>query len=331
MTKDERAVLSSVIRLPSSVRPYAVLAVGVLAVSSSSFLITFARGEGMPAVAIAALRLTMAALVLAPLALARSRAHVRRAPRDLVLAMGAGIFLALHFAFWISSLDYTSVMSSIVFVSTNPLFVALASFLLWREPLRRGTLLGILVALVGGALVGITDVGRAGAESLQGDALALAGAVAVSGYLLIGRRLRARWSLLPYVSLVYSTAAVVLLAMAWAMGIRLFGYSPAAYVLVALLAAGPQLIGHSSYNWALKYLSATFITVTILAEPIGASLLAIPILGQIPDPIKVVGGALILIGIYFAARGEIMAGDERRKAEVNPLPSSAIGPPSELL
>jgi drug/metabolite transporter (DMT)-like permease len=97
---------------------------------------------------------------------------------------------------------------------------------------------------------------------------------------------------------------VVLLAMAWAMGISLIGYSPAAYGLIVLLAAGPQLIGHSSYNWALKYLSATFITVTILAEPIGASLLAIPILGQVPDPIKFAGGALILIGIYFAARAE---------------------------
>ena len=298
----------SAVRLRSSVKPYAVLAVGILAVSSSAFLITFARDEGMPAVAIAALRLTMASLVLAPIALARSRDELRRlALHDLVFAMIAGIFLALHFAFWISSLDYTSVMSSVVFVSTNPLFVALASFLVLRESLRRGTLIGIVVAMAGGALVGIADLGNAGAESLQGDVLALAGAVAVSGYLLIGRRLRARFSLLPYISLVYSTAAVVLLAIAWAMGTPLLGYTPKAYGLVILLAAGPQLIGHSSYNWALKFLSATFITVTILAEPIAASLLAIPILGQIPDPIKIAGGALILIGIYFAARAETRA------------------------
>ena len=296
---------SSVIRPSSSVKPYVVLAVGILAVSSSAFLITFAREEGMPAVAIAALRLTLAAFVLVPIALARSSNELRRlAPRDLALAMVSGVFLALHFAFWISSLDYTSVMSSIVFVSTNPLFVALASFLLLRESLRRGTLIGIVVAMAGGALVGLSDLGRAGTESLQGDALALAGAVTVSGYLLIGRQLRARFSLLPYISLVYSTAAVVLLVMAWAMGAPLSGYTPKAYALVVLLAAGPQLIGHSSYNWALKFLSATFITITILAEPIAASLLAIPILGQIPDPIKIVGGALILIGIYFAAREE---------------------------
>ncbi len=289
-------------------RRYLVLAVGILAVSSSAFLITFARDEGMPAVAIAALRLTMASLVLAPITLARSRDELRRlAPRDLAFAAVAGIFLALHFAFWISSLDYTSVMSSIVFVSTNPFFVALASFLLLRESLQRGTMIGIVIAMVGGTLIGMADLGSAGAESLQGDALALAGAVAVTGYLLIGRRLRARFSLLPYISLVYSTAAIVLLAMAWAMGTPLLDYTPKAYVLVILLATGPQLIGHSSYNWALKFLSATFITVTILAEPIAASLLAIPILGQIPDPIKIVGGALILIGIYFAARAETRA------------------------
>jgi len=319
----------SVIRLSSSVRPYLVLAVGILAVSSSAFLITFARQDGMPAVAIAALRMTMAALVLAPIALARSRDELRRlAPRDLALAMVSGVFLALHFAFWISSLDYTSVMSSIVFVSTNPLFVALASVLLLRESLRRGTVLGIAVAAIGGALVGLTDLGRAGGESLQGDALALAGAVAVSGYLLIGRRLRGRMSLIPYITLVYSTAAIVLLAMAGAMGISLFGYSPAAYALVILLAAGPQLIGHSSYNWALKYLSATFITVTILAEPIGASLLAIPILAQVPEPIKWVGAALILIGIYFAARGEAMTDDETHESQADLFPSSVVRPPS---
>ena len=298
-------ISSSVVCLRSSLRPYAVLAFGFLAVSSSAFLITFALDEGLPAVAIAALRLTMASAVLAPLALANSRDELRRlASRDLMFAMIAGFFLALHFAFWISSLDYTSVMSSVVFVSTNPLFVALASFLVLRESLRRGTMIGIVVAMAGGALVGLADLGHAGVESLQGDALALAGAVAVSGYLLIGRRLRARFSLLPYITLVYSTAAVVLLVMAWAMGGPLFGYTPKAYALVVLLAAGPQLIGHTSYNWALKFLSATFITVTILAEPVVASLLAIPILGQIPDPIKIVGGALILIGIYFAARAE---------------------------
>ncbi len=294
--------------------PYLVLAIGILAVSSSSFLIMFARAEGVPAVAIAALRLTLASVALAPIAWTRARGEWRHlAPRELGLALASGVFLALHFAFWISSLDYTSVMSSIVFVSTNPLFVALASVLFLRESLPRGTIIAIAVAGLGGVLVGIGDLGQAGAASLQGDALALAGAVAVSGYLLIGRRLRKQLSLLAYIGLVYSTAAIVLLAMAFALDANLFGYTLKGYALIALLAAGPQLVGHSAYNWALRYLSATFITVTILAEPIGATLLAIPILAQIPSPIKLLGGALILVGIYWAAREETTAEGRRIK------------------
>jgi drug/metabolite transporter (DMT)-like permease len=317
MTEDQG--LSFVLRHPSfasptrkmrqpAVRPYLVLALGILAVSSSSFLILFARAEGMPAMAIAAIRLALAALALLPVALARTRREwATLAPRDLALAILAGIFLALHFAFWISSLDHTSVMSSIVFVSTNPLFVGLASVVFLRETLARGTVFGIGAAAAGSILVGVTDLQNAGSGSLIGNALALAGAVTVSGYLLIGRRLRARLSLLAYIGVVYSIAAMVLLLMAWMMGVGLFAYSLKAYLFAVLLAAGPQLIGHSSYNWALKYLSATFITVTILAEPIGATLLAIPILSQVPEPIKLIGGVLILFGIYLAARGETKA------------------------
>ena len=303
----------AVIRPRSSVSPYLVLAIGILAVSSAAILILFARAEGVPAVAIAALRLTFASLALAPFGWRRARGEwARLAPRDLALALGSGVALALHFAFWISSLDYTSVMSSVVFVSTNPLFVGLASVLLLRESVQRGTLIGIIVAGIGGALIGFSDVGQAGAESLIGDALALAGAVTVSGYLLIGRRLRKQLSLLAYIGLVYTTAALVLLAMAVAMGANLLGYSLQGYLLIALLAVGPQLIGHTSYNWALKYVSATFVTVTLLAEPIGATLLAIPLLAQVPSPLRLWGGALILVGIYFAAREETQVG---RRAE----------------
>ena len=289
----------------SGVRPYLALAVGMLAVSSSAILISFARREGVPAIAIAALRMAFSAAGLLPFVLTRGRAELFRLPaRDLALAAVSGALLALHFAFWISSLDYTSVMSSVVLVSANPLFVALASVLVLREPLGRWTELGIAVAILGGALVGLSDFGQAGGSSLKGDVLALLGAAAASGYLLIGRRLRQRMSLLPYVGVAYSTAAVVLLVMAAASGTPLHGYSLAGYALVGLLAAGPQLIGHTSYNWALKHVSAVFVTVTLLAEPIGATLLAIPLLAEVPSPVRLVGGVVILAGIWLAARGE---------------------------
>lgn len=288
--------------------PLLVLAIGIAAVSSSAILISLARQEHVPAVAIAALRLLLASIVLMPLSFKQARVEWQRlAPADLGLGILSGILLGFHFAFWISSLDYTSVMSSVVLVSTNPFFVALASILILKEPLRRWTVIGILIAAAGGALVGLGDLGQAGVESLQGDALALLGAVAVSGYLLIGRRLRRSLSLLPYITLVYTTAAIVLLVMAIVMRTPLLGYSAQGYILIVLLAVGPQLIGHSSYNWALKYVSATFVTVTVLAEPIGATLLAIPILAQVPSPTKVAGGALILAGIYLAARQESQA------------------------
>lgn len=289
----------------ATLRPYIILAIGIIAVSSASILVLFARDQGVPAVSIAALRLTLASVALAPFAWTRARGEwVKLSWRDFLLAILSGVLLAFHFASWISSLDYTSVMSSVVFVSTNPLFVGLASVLLLRESIRRGTVIGIVIAGIGGALIGLTDLGSVGTDSLFGDGLALVGAVTVSGYLLIGRRLRKQLSLLAYIGLVYSTAAIVLLGMALAMGANLFSYSPMGYLLIILLAMGPQLIGHTSYNWALKYVSATFVTVTLLAEPIGATVLAIPILAQVPSPIKLLGGALILAGIFFAAREE---------------------------
>lgn len=259
----------------------------------------------MPAVSIAAWRLILASVALAPFVWTRARGeYFKLSRRDLALGVLSGVFLALHFASWISSLDYTSVLSSVVFVSTNPLFVGVASVLLLRESIKRGTVIGIIIASIGGAVIGLSDLGSAGTDSLLGDGLALFGAVTVSGYLIIGRRLREHLSLIAYIGLVYSTAAIVLLVMALAMGANLFGFTPMGYLLIVLLAVGPQLIGHTSYNWALKYVSATFVTVTLLAEPIGATLLAIPILGQVPSPIKLLGGALILAGIFFAARGE---------------------------
>jgi drug/metabolite transporter (DMT)-like permease len=280
----------------------------MVAVSSASILISLARGRGAPALAIAALRILLAALVVGPLAAVRCRSEIRRvAVRDVLLGAAAGLFLALHFGFWISSLDYTSVMSSVVFVSTNPLFVALASFFILRERVGRGAVVGIAVAIAGGIVVGAVDLGRAGGESIRGDMLALLGAVCASGYLLVGRTLRRRMSLTLYVAIAYTTAALVLLAVAAATGTNLVVLPGKGLLWVALLALGPQLLGHTTYNWALKYVSATLVTVTLLAEPIGATLLGIPVLGQVPAAASIVGGVLILAGIFLTARAEARA------------------------
>ncbi len=287
-----------------------VLAAGVAAVSSASILIKFARLEGVPPLVIAAWRLTLASLVLAPLAWRSSRQEIRALTRgELLLAFISGLFLAVHFVFWISSFDYTSIMSSVVFVATNPLFVAVASMILLKEAISGATWQGILVAGIGGVVIGAADLG-AGQSSLSGDLLALAAAAAASAYVLIGRRLRARLSLLVYIAIVYGVAAAILLVLALLTRAPLFGYSTSGYIILVLIAVVPQLIGHTAFNYALKYLSAALVAVILLAEPVGATLLAIPLFGEIPSAYKLIGGALVLAGIFVATRGGDRAAEQ---------------------
>lgn len=295
--------------------PFALF-IAILAVSTASILIRFAQTNA-PSLVIAALRLTFASLALAPIALTRHRAELRALTRrELLLGMLSGLFLAIHFATWISSLEYTTVASSVVFVSTGPLWVAILSPFFLREPLTRPVFIGMSLALAGGVVVALSDAcswnngivcpsfnqimhGR----MLFGNFLALVGAWMVAGYLMIGRKLRAKMSLMPYVFLVYGMASVCLLIIAFIAGESLFDYHWLTYVWILLLALVPQLIGHSTYNWALAYLSAAFVAVMTLGEPIGSSILAYFILQETPTITVIAGGVLILIGIYLSTRG----------------------------
>lgn len=290
------------------------LLTAILAVSTASIFIRFAQREA-PSLVIAALRLTFASLMLAPLALTRGRVELRRLTvRELALGLLSGAFLAVHFATWITSLEYTSIASSVVLVSTGPLWVALLSPLFLREPLTRPVLIGMLLALAGGTVIGLSDscstqgglVCPPLSEFVQGQAflgnfLALGGAWAVAGYLMIGRHLRAKVSLVPYVFLVYGVAALVLLGIMFVAKQRPTGFAPLTYVWIVLLALVPQLIGHSTYNWALRYLPAALVSITTLGEPIGSAILAYFILQETPSLLTLVGGALILTGIYLAS------------------------------
>lgn len=295
--------------------PFGLL-IAILAVSTSSIFIRFAHMDGAPSLVIAALRLTFATLLLAPIALTRHRTELQNLTRNqATLGVVSGLFLAVHFATWISSLEYTSVASSVVFVSTGPLWVALLSPMLLNEKLTRATVVGLALALLGGTLIGLSDAcviqngiqcpelsqvmqGRA----MWGNFLALAGAWAVTGYLIIGRKLRAKMSLIPYIFLVYGMAAVALIVIMLAAGQSPFGYEAKTYGWIFLLAAVPQLIGHSTYNWLLKQLSATLVAITTLAEPIGSAFLAYIFLNELPTNAVALGGLLILAGIYLAAR-----------------------------
>jgi drug/metabolite transporter (DMT)-like permease len=159
--------------------------------------------------------------------------------------------------------------------------------------------------LVGSVIIGLSDAGKAGGgmrNALLGDVLAFAGAVTVAGYLLIGRRVRAKLSLVPYIAAVYGAAAVVMLGLVGLARQTFAGYTPATYGWLLLLALVPQLIGHSSFNWALAHLPATFVSVATLGEPIGSTSLAYIILGEAPTPVKLMGAVLILVGIAVASQ-----------------------------
>jgi len=291
------------------------LSIAILAVSTASILIRLAQ-EDAPSITIAALRLTIATVLLAPIAVARFRPELGVLRRKQVMwAAASGAFLALHFAAWITSLEYTSVASSVVLVSTGPIWVALLSALALREQLRGAAILGLGLAITGGIVIAggeacVWDSGlRCGplvaadaSHAWWGNLLALAGAWAVSGYLVIGRHLRVSLSLVPYIFLTYGFAAIGLLIAALGMGRLELRLSSATYLWIILLAIVPQLIGHSTYNWALAYLPAAFVAVTTLGEPIGSAILAYIILHESPGALVMIGGLLILAGIYISTR-----------------------------
>ncbi|NWF56464.1 MAG: DMT family transporter [Syntrophaceae bacterium] len=287
--------------LSNPLRAAIVLPAGLAAMSFASILIRFCDA---PPLVIAAYRLTLATSILLLLALPTTLRESRRLTRkEIFPSMGAGLFLCFHFAFWITSLKYTTVASSVIFVTTNPIFVAIASAFILGEKISPALFLSILLAVVGGMVIGWGDLGK-GQDPVYGDFLSLLGAVMASGLLLVGRRVRQKVSLTTYITHVYGVAAVSLVLLAFLNGDALFGHSPKDYLLFLLLAVGPQLIGHSSLNWALRFFPATLVAVFILGEPIGAALLAYFILGESPGVGLLVGGAMVLLGIYLSVRQE---------------------------
>jgi drug/metabolite transporter (DMT)-like permease len=291
------------------------LAVAVASASFASILIRWAQPYA-PSLVIAAYRMSIAALLLWPILLVRSRRYPARfRAADLGMTALSGTLLALHFGTWISSLAYTSVASSAVLVATAPLFVALLSPITVGERVPPRLFGGLALGLIGILAIAASGVCALswpphcsspsellGSKALLGDLLALAGAIAGAGYLLIGRSLRHRMPLLPYITFTYSVAAIGLVVAAAAFGLPLTGYPAEALSLFALLAIFPQLIAHSTYNWALRHHAAAPVALTLLGEPVGAILLAALLLNERPEPLELAGITLILVGIWLGAR-----------------------------
>jgi drug/metabolite transporter (DMT)-like permease len=286
-----------------------VMSIGVIVISFASVII---RLTPAPSSIIAAGRVTVASLVLAPFFWTRwpqMREELRQVNFGLLLL--AGFLMAVHFACWVESLNLTSVASSIVLVATDPILVAALSPLLLRERTSARTWLAVGLGLAGLLVIAGPMLGSA--RAARGDLLALAGAACSGGYMLVGRKVRPRLSLLAYIYVKYTIAAILLLGLVVGTGQNLLRLAPQAWLLILLLGLGPQLIGHTSFNWALRYLSAPLVAILHLGEPIGATLLAWLILRQAPTGFEVAGAAVIGLGVYLAGT-EIM----RRKPDGQP-------------
>ena len=286
-----------------------VLGASVVIVSTSAIMIRVALGEGVASLSIAAWRLGIAAIILTFVVAAKpaTRAEIAILSRKhIALAVASGIFLAAHFASWIASLSFTSVASSTALVTTNPIWIALVSWLFFRERLHRLIVLGIAAAMLGSVLIFLSDaradVVTGGSNPMLGNMLALIGSVTVCGYLLIGRRLRQTFSLLTYIWLVYLSAALTLFVCAFFARVPLVGFTMLAWVCLAGLAIGPQLLGHTGINWSLKHAPATVVAVAILGEPIASALLAWWIFDERFQPLQLAGFSLLLVGIFISTR-----------------------------
>ncbi|WP_101297197.1 DMT family transporter [Halegenticoccus soli] len=285
------------------VSPLAALAVAIVAVSTSAILV---RWSEAPSLIKALYRVLFTTALVAPVALARHRGDFRRlGGRDLAVASAAGVALALHFASWFESLNWTTVAASVTLVQSQPLFVALGAWALLDERVTRRTVLGILVALVGMVAMSLGDflsgVALEAARPLYGNGLAVVGAVMAAAYVLAGRSLRQRIALLPYVTVVYGVCTLALFGLSIARGHALVGYPAREWLLFFAMAVGPGLFGHTVINWALAHLESSVVSVSLLGEPVGSTLLALVLLGEVPTAATVIGGAVVLAGIYVTA------------------------------
>ncbi|ADI01455.1 DMT family transporter [Syntrophothermus lipocalidus] len=274
---------------------YSVLFLGILSVSTASIMIRYCTA---PSLVIAFYRVLLTAGLAGLIGLKdRRNGFLSISRNDIAYCLGAGFFLALHFGFWITSLDYTSVSSSVLFTNLQVIFVLAFSFLFLRERVGFKAILGIIVALMGSVLIAGGDWhgGR-----LFGDLLALISAVFVAGYFIIGRRVRARVDVWTYSLIVNGTAALVLLAAVSIAGFPLYPYPKSDYLLFFGLALVPGIAGHTVLNWALKFVKAPIVAVSVLGESVMASILAFIFFHEALRAYQLLGGFLILAGIYTA-------------------------------
>lgn len=288
-----------IINIKEALRTYLIIGIGLLAISSASVLIRLA--DNIPSIVIAVYRLTIAGVFLAGATLKKGESlYSFDASKENRLILLAGVALALHFVFWIESLKLTSIASSVALVYTLPIWTALISRIFLKETLTQKQLIGVLITVSGAAIIGFYGL-NSGESSFIGNLLAVAGGFMMAVNLTIGRVIRRSKSTIAYSGSVYLIAAFVVFILTLVFSKPLTGYSNQMYILLIMIGIIPQLIGHTSFNWALKQRSATSVSVFMLGEPIGATLLGIFILSEIPVTGEIIGGLILLTGIYFTS------------------------------
>ena len=288
--------------------PYIVLAIGVVAVSTSAILVKLASS---PAPVIAFYRLFFSVLLMLPIFFLKYRQELKIiSKRDWVLSTVAGIFLAFHFILWFESLNYTSVASSTVLVTLQPLFAFIGTYLFFQERASYKAILSGALGVGGSVIISWGDFQISG-MALFGDFLALVACAMVTAYLLFGQTVRKRLSLITYTFVVYGISTVTLFAYVVLLQYPILPNNNGDWIYFLLLAIVPTLFGHTLFNWSLKWVSTSIISISILFEPVGASILAYFILDETILWTQVIGGFVIILGIsLFAVSGRKKKGSK---------------------
>ncbi|WP_316571655.1 DMT family transporter [Neobacillus sp. YIM B06451] len=276
------------------INPYLALAVGVITVSASAIFVKFSASS---AGVIAFYRLFFSVIFMLPLFLAKFTPELKNiTKRDWIFTIVAGVLLAFHFILWFESLNYTSVASSTVLVTLQPLFAFLGTYLFFKEKVTIGAITSGIIAIAGSFIISWGDF-RVSGSALFGDILALIACAFITGYLLFGQTVRQRVSLITYTFLVYLVSSITLFFYVLGTGESFIPKQDSDWIHFILLALLPTLLGHSLFNWVVKWISTSVISMAILFEPIGAAILAYFLLGESVMWSQVVGGGVVIAGI----------------------------------
>jgi drug/metabolite transporter (DMT)-like permease len=277
--------------------PYIAIVIGVISVSTSAVLVKLAGNA--PAAIIANYRLLLAVLLMAPIMILKYRHEFKLiTKKDWLLSSLAGIFLAFHFILWFESLNYTSVASSVVLVTLQPIFAFLGTYLFFKERFSSGAVISMVIALLGSVIISWGDFQISG-MALFGDILAFIGAIAITAYFLLGQNARKRVSLMTYTFVVYGVSSITLILYNLLLQNPFLGYPTKYWIIFLALAIIPTFFGHTLFNWALKWLSTSTISMAIVFEPIGASILAYFILGEKITWSQWLGGTIVIFGLFL--------------------------------